>query len=394
MKIFNLCVSILAFYLTFRTAEQLGIRNPLLAVVFMIFTPLYFVLTFSGLTEPLFALFLIGAVYLITRKELLIAAIVVSFMPFIRSEGLIIMIVFGFYFLVTRQLKYLPWLLNGHLVFSLAGFVVYHDFLWVFNKIPYASLETKYGSGPVLHYVFQLNYVIGIPLYFLLVAGLISYPWQYLKTRTPLLREEYILVVFGFFAYLIAHSVFWYFGIFNSMGLKRVLLGVLPLICLMALRGYNFIIDGISAKINIAGMVAGSLLILYVLIFPFTHNPAAINWKKDMKLTGAQKMAAAVGIYIKENPVAPGARLLYFFPYLSETLKIDHFDSLRRVDLSLKNISTLHKDDRIIWDNWFAVIEAHVTLETLINTPGLFHEIDFTSKNEDREVRFVIFRKE
>ncbi len=394
MKIFNLCVSLLSFYLTFLTAERLGIRNSLLVIVFLIFTPLYYVLTFSGLTEPLFALFLIGAIFLTIRKAWIPAALVVSLMPFVRSEGLISIMVFGLYFIITKKWKYLPWLLTGHLIFALAGYFVYHDLLWVFNKIPYASLTQKYGSGPFLHFIYQLNYVIGIPLYLMLVAGIISYPWQYLKKKTDIIPEEYLLVVLGFFTFLFAHSVFWYFGIFNSMGLKRVLLGVLPLIGLMALRGFNFLIEALPAGQKYIRLVAGSLLVIFVVIFPFTHNPAAIDWSKDLTLTGEQKLAKGVAGYVRNNPVGRGARLLYFYPYLSEALQVDHFDSVKRLDLSLKDLSSLQRDDRIIWDNWFAVVESHVTLETLAQTPGLIREIDFSAKNDGREIRFVIFRKD
>ena len=394
MKVFNLCVSLLTFYLTYLTAQLLGIRNSLLVVVFLVFTPLYYILTFSGLTEPLFGLFLICAVYLSVRKAGLVAAIVVSLMPFVRSEGLIFMVVFALYFIVTKQWKLLPWLFAGHLVFAVAGYFVYHDFLWVFNKIPYASLQHRYGSGPLLHFIFQLNYVIGVPLYVLLVAGLIGYPWKFFRKRMTFLPEEYLLVVFGFLVFLVAHSVFWYLGIFNSMGLKRVLLGVLPLICLIALRGFNLITEEIPVKNRYFKPVLGSLIALYVVIFPFTGNPAAIHWNQDMKLTGEQKLAKAVAGYVRENPAPPGSRMLYFFPYLSETLNVDHFDTLRRADLSPENFTTVQKNDRIIWDNWFAVVESRITLEKLANTPGLIREIDFSSKEGDREVRFVIFRKE
>jgi hypothetical protein len=215
-----------------------------------------------------------------------------------------------------------------------------------------------------------------------------------LGKRIALLPEEYLLVISGFFAYMVAHSVFWYFGIFNSMGLKRVLLGVLPLVGLVALRGFNFIIYGIPEKIKIMRFVIGSLIVVYVLVFPFTHNPAAINWKKDMHLNGEQELAVAVARHVRENPFAPGARLLYFYPYLSETLNVDHFDSLRRVDLSITNLGEIKRNDRVIWDSWFAVVEAHVTLDLLLQTPGLVREIDFSSNDGEREVRFVILSKE
>ena len=394
MKVFNLCVSLLTFYLTYRTAQRLDIRNPLMVIVFLIFTPLYYILTFSGLTEPLFALFLIGAIYLTIQKAFVPAALAVSLMPFVRSEGLIIIVVFVLYFIITKKWRYIPWLLAGHLIFAIAGYFVYHDFLWVFNKLPYANLGHKYGSGQFLHFVYQLNYVIGIPLYLLLVAGLFSYPWRYLKKKMVVGHEEFLLVVLGFFAFLFAHSVFWYFGIFNSMGLKRVLLGVLPLICLIALRGFNFLTEELSVGKEKVAAIIGNLLFISVIVFPFTGNPAAINWGKDLSMTGEQKIAKGVAAYIKENQVKPGARLLYFYPYLSETLNVDHFDSLRRIDLTLASLNKLQQDDRIIWDNWFAVVEAHIGLETLIKTPGLTREIDFSSKTGSRDIRFVIFRKE
>lgn len=394
MKIFNLCVSILTFYLTFLTARRIGIKNPLLVILFMIFTPLWYILTFSGLTEPLFALFLIGAVYLAVQKSGLMAAVVVSLMPFVRSEGLIIILVFGIYFMFTKQWKFLPWLAAGHLFFAIAGYFVYHDLLWVFNKIPYASLGPKYGSGPFLHFVYQLNYVAGVPLYILFIVGVISYPWSYLRRKITYSPEEILLFVFGFTAFLLAHSAFWYFGIFNSMGLKRVLLGVLPLICLVALRGFNFITEEIPAWNRSFRPIIGTLLLFYVVIFPFTSNPAAIHWNREMNLTKGQELALGAAAFIRDNPVPKGARLYYVAPYLSEALQIDHFDPGHRLDLSTNCLSSLGHDDRIIWDSWFSPVEANVTLESLDGMAGLKREIDLSSQDEGRNVRLVIFRKE
>jgi hypothetical protein len=419
MKLFNLCVNLLTFHLTYLTARSLSLPNPLLSVVFLLFMPLYYILTFSGLTEPLFAFFLIGAVYLAVQRKFLLAAIVVSFMPFVRSEGLIIMIVFGCWLLVKKQWKYLPLLLTGHLVYSVAGYFVYHDLLWVFTKIPYSSLEPKYGSGPLLHFIFQLNYVIGIPLYFLLVAGILSYPWHWFRSyqnqdrfqpgssyqdrlnlqpvnqkSVVIYSDETILILAGFFLFLIAHSLFWYLGIFNSMGLKRVLIGVAPLMSLIALRGYNLITAELFTKYKLAGQITGGMLLAYLLIFPFTHNPAAINWNQDMKLTREQALAKAVASYVKANPVQLQNKLLYTHPYLSEVMNIDHFDERRRQDLTFQNIDQMQSGDKLIWENWFAVVESKTTLERILNSPGLVREINFSSKSEGREVKFVVFRKE
>ena len=51
--------------------------------------------------------------------------------------------------------------------------------------------------------------------------------------------EEIVLILCGFGAFLIAHSLFWYLGIFNSLGLKRVLIGIMPMMALIVLYGFN-----------------------------------------------------------------------------------------------------------------------------------------------------------
>ena len=44
-------------------------------------------------------------------------------------------------------------------------------------------------------------------------------------------------------------------------------------------------------------------LVLYVIIFPFTDNPASINWNKEMRLTTSQKLTKSVTEYLKNQPV-------------------------------------------------------------------------------------------
>ena len=394
MKLFNLSVSVLAFYLTFLTARELKMPNPILSVVFLIFMPLYYILTFSGLTEPLFALFLIGGIFMAVQRKFIAAAVIVSFMPFVRSEGLIIMVVFGLWLLAGKSWKYLPWLLTGHLLYTVAGFFIYNDLLWVFTKIPYSSLEPKYGSGPLLHFVNQLNYVIGVPIYFLTVAGIISYLWHWTKKTILITPSETILVVTGFLLFLIAHSLFWNLGIFNSMGLKRVLLGVAPLISLIALRGFNFITLELLPGYRIAGRITGVLLVAVVAMFPFSGNPAAIDWNREMKLTREQTMARVAAMHMLEHPVPPRHKMLYTHPYLSEAMQVDHFDKKLRLDLNKHTLNTLQPGDKVIWDNWFAVIETNVSLDELLGMQGLIREIDISSKTGDREIRYVVFRKE
>lgn len=273
IKIFNSLFSSLTLLFTYLTAKKIANKQSFLTVVLLCFAPLNFVITFSGLTEPLFAFFLIFSTYLLISEKEISSSVIISFLPFVRSEGLILLGVFALYFFVKKKYKILPFLLTGHILYSIAGYFYYHDFLWVFTKIPYAKLSSTYGSGPLFHFVGQLTYVIGIPFYILLVAGIIfiiiSFFNKQYREVTNKYTEKLVLIYGGFLAFFVAHSLFWYFGIFNSMGLKRVLICVLPFIALIGLDGFNFLTEKLIMN-KTAGRITGLIIIAYIVIFPFT----------------------------------------------------------------------------------------------------------------------------
>jgi hypothetical protein len=173
-------------------------------------------------------------------------------------------------------------LLCGHVIYSIAGFFVFKDFFWVFNKIPYAHLSSIYGNGELSHFVEQLFYVIGAPNYILFWVGVIIIIWKSIKNKITIELQTFVFL--GFFSFFIAHSLFWYLGIFNSMGLKRVLIAVCPLMAIISLIGFNFLTNEIFINKRILKITSQCLLLVYILIFPFTANPAAINWKIELAI--------------------------------------------------------------------------------------------------------------
>lgn len=362
IKLFNAIVTFISIFLTYKIAKRLQLKNAIISALISIFTPLYFVLTFSGLTEPLFALFVSAVIFLTLKERNIAAGLILSFLPFVRSEGLIIIGVFGLYHMIKKQWKNIPLLTIGHGVYALAGFFVYNNPLWVFTQIPYASLSSPYGNGPLFHFVEQLVYVLGIPVYILFWLGFLSVLHKSITKKAS--YELIILFLTNFFVFLAAHSLFWYFGIFNSMGLKRVFLGMMPVIAIIALEGFNFVTETILWKRKYARTILQALLILYVVIFPFTSNPAAVNWKKDMNLSDDQKIALKVVEFIKEKK-GMNHRFIYMHPYLSEALNIDCFDPAKRIELNEKNLSLLQKGDIIVWENWYSVVEGGVQKERL-----------------------------
>ncbi|MEI6765681.1 MAG: hypothetical protein WCM76_08575 [Bacteroidota bacterium] len=389
VKIFNALVTLFTIFFTYKTALKLNIKNPVVSAVILVFSPLFYILTFSGLTEPLFALILILGIYIVIEKKYTAASVLISFLPFVRSEGLIILCVFVFFLLLKNQWKYIPWLLTAHVIFMIAGMIVYGDILWLFTKIPYAQLTSTYGSGRLFHFVGQMNYVTGLPVYILFWTGIIGLIWQLFARKISV--ELMVLVFAGFGSFFIAHSLFWYFGIFNSMGLKRVLICVIPLISIMSLVGFNTLTETILKGRKIPRIIIQSLLIAYIIIFPFTSNPAAVNWKTDMMLSVDQQCALETGKFIAQNS-GTNHRFIFSHPYLSEVLNIDPFDKSRHEVLSVESIKGLKTGDIIIWENWFSVIENGIGKDILDTSPRLKNTYNLSINDGAREIMYAVYQ--
>lgn len=388
MKAFNTLVVAITIFFTYRCAQQLALKNTLLITGILIFSPLYFILTFSGLTEPLFALFTATGLYAILKDKLITGAVIISFLPFVRSEGLIIIGVFAVYYLIKNQWKALPYFAVGHILYSIAGYFVYGDLLWVFRKIPYAHLSSIYGEGTLTHFVEQLYYVVGAPIYVLFCLGFLSIIYKSAKMKTS--KELFILVFLSFCSFFLAHTLFWYLGIFNSMGLKRVLIAVMPLISIIALIGFNFLTDeilqtkkGIRAIINYA-------IVLLIIAFPFTQNHAAVHWEKDLSLTKDQVIANDIANFIRVE-IKGKHRFIFAHPYLNEALKIDPFDKNVKLELQKDVFNKVQQGDIIIWDSWFSVLERDISSESLKENTR-FSEI-FRIENEGSST-FIVYQFE
>lgn len=390
IKIFNALITFFTLFFTFKTLQRLKINNSIVGAIILLFSPLCFVLTFSGLTEPLFGLFIIIGLYAILVDKPILSCILISFLPFIRSEGLIIMSIFGLYFLLKKQWKFIPLLLIGHIVYMISGYFVYKDFFWVFNKIPYARLSSTYGSGGLHHFIEQMLYVVGIPIYILFWLGVISIIWKSIKRSMSL--EVQIIVFLGFFSFFVAHSLFWHFGIFNSMGLNRVLIGVAPLIAIIALIGFNFLTEEILKERRILRLTLQGLLLAYIIIFPFTSNPAAINWKEDLSLSIDQHAAKEIADFIVQKKSA-NQRYVFAHPYLSEALNIDHFDPDKRLTLTQDYMNFTKTGDVIIWENWFAVVEHGVTKENLDQNEELICLYNLSVLDEGKEKLYSVYER-
>lgn len=392
MKFFQIAISALAMLLTYLTARTLHIKNAPLVGLFLLFSPSFLCHTLSGLTEPLFALLLIAPIYLFLKNRIVWALLLVSFLPFVRSEGLIICGVFGALLLLEQQYKLIPLLLFGHVVYSVAGYPVHSDLLWVFAKIPYARMDSIYGQGTWFHFFENLPVITGVPLCILLATGVaakISYLFRIGFTTTT--TREVFLIYGCFAAYFIAHVCFWALGIFNSFGMMRVLVGVLPLMVLIELQGFNALVAFFRTAFSRSFAIA--TILVYVIVFPFTPNHYAWNYKRDFCLLTTQVLIEEMVQYIRST-YPDYENYCYFFDanYVSQAMNIDYFDEKvsKRVWANWEHLSP---NSFVIWDDWYSAFEMKTSLESVADNPKLEFVKEFSTKYHDgNERRIILFK--
>ncbi len=390
IKVFNLLNTIFTFYFIYKSALALKLNRSIVAVLIAMCSPLYYTHTFSGLTEPLFALFVAIALYLSLNKNFITAAVIVSFLPFVRSEGLIVAGIYLLYFIVLKNWKAIPFLLAGSVVYGLAGSFVYGSVFWVFSKIPYATLNSVYGSGDLLNFVYQLYYVVGAPVYIFLGLGIFYVTSQFFNKSFPL--ELRILVLLGFLAFFVAHTMFWYLGIFNSMGLKRVLLGVMPYVSILGLCGFNWLVDNLFSKFPGFLNPIKIILLAYLILFPILPNPAAINTKRDLMLTREQQLAIEISQKVNvDRTVSP---LFFNHFYLSLILDVDYFDPEKRRELDSNLIQQSQKGTIIIWENMYALQKSGIDQKYFDKHPELVKLYECRGEVHQKEMIWALYQKQ
>lgn len=385
IKFFNLILASLCIFFAYKTAKIINDKTAWLTPIVLMTSTMFVTLTFSGLTEHLFAFISILGAFFFLKRKLWLSIIIISFLPFVRSEGLIIIAIFGSVLLLQKNWRLIPLLLFGHIIYSIIGAFHYSDLLWVFNKIPYASTNSPYGNGSAFHFIDQLNYVIGLPNYILLCIGLINSALYFYRKKNSLIT---IIIIIGLpMAFIIAHSIFWYFGIFNSMGLKRVLIDILPFIAIISSFSiYPLFVNNFK---NGKWKVYACLVLVSILfLFHITPNNSSINWNKHLDLMPDQK--CIVSMYKEGKLPLENKKYLFNHPYLCEVLNLDPFDPIRSGVLKAEN---LNNSDSviIIWDNWFSVVQGNTSKE-LLNKLADYRSGHFC-KIDETQVEIGIYEK-
>ena len=376
MKLFQCAVVAGSAGCAYVAARALRLPMPELAILLAYAAPDYFIIQFSGLTEPLFGLVLVGAVALALTGWSGWSAALVSWLPFVRSEGFILLGVWAVYLAWRRQWGQLPLLVLGYAVFSAVGAVALGEPGWVFGHNPYATVSV-YGHGDWPHFFISLPGLLGWVvaalaglggLRMLLDCRLLA------RRRDPLFSAELLLIYGSITVFIAAHTIFWALGLFNSFGLTRVLAVTTPLFAVVALKGLNWLAEGgqtagARRRIRLAGAVAA-------VAFLFTGARNAFRWQRDFTRPPDQLVAEKAAAWMRQTYGPARRPLAYEFPYVAVATHTDFFDPQTHPATVLNRqgqVESLPVGGLLVWDDWFARTEGRVQL-AVMRADGRFRE--------------------
>lgn len=375
ITVFNILCGLGSAWFAYRTAKLLKLDYAPLVILFLFFTPVYFPTINSGLTEPFFGLVLITVVYLYFKEKYFWATVLISFLPFVRTEGNLLLPLFFLVLLYRRKYFFIPFLAFGSLLYSFIGWLYYKDWLWLISQNPYTgSNRDFYGHGPFMYFINGNYYIWGNALTILLVVGILVLFFKgfvFLKNKNDEKNQFYIeelFLVFGTAAvYFFAHTLMWWKGWANSLGLIRVLAGIVPCAALVFLRGLNVLMLPFIKKIR-----AVEITILVLLLFWVVKNPFEQHYY-PFKLGKEEAVLKKAADWYKQSAFT-NKQMYYIYPIFAHFIDIDPFDSEKYKELwglypTIREygFDVIPDSTVIFWDAHFGPNECQIPLDTILN---------------------------
>ncbi|MBK5285773.1 MAG: hypothetical protein JJE25_10260 [Bacteroidia bacterium] len=362
IKVFNILTGLLTAYFIFRIAQKLNYRFPLLVIIILCSMPMYFILMISSLTEILLSFVIIFSAWLFLNKKYFWFAVVASFLPFARTEGFFLLPVFALPLLYEKKFRTIPFLLTATIFYSIIGSFAYHDLFWIINQMPYIGGDNVYGSGSLFHFVTSYKELTGLLPALLLVTGTGVLIFQSVKENKSnnFSDYEWLLIFLPFFFYFAMHSFLWWRGLGSSLGLTRVIAGVLPCAALLCLRGWNFIYELLPDKKYIR------LSLLSVLLFLLMREPFKRN-RIPYPLSGTEEIVNESSKWLSQSEYFRN-KIYYNDPTFCFFLDINPYDSSRikeHVPDREHPESGIGEGEIVLWDAHFSPNEGGLPLDRM-----------------------------
>lgn len=362
---FNCCAFAATTLVGFRMLRKLSV--PLILQLFfpvlLLLSPDYLANVLAGLTEPFFGFLLVLACQFLLERKYILFAIIVSFLPFARSEGQLMVVLAAGVLLFHKEWKALPFLLIGHFVYAIAGLIALDNFWWYFTDNPYSG-DSIYGHGTWDHFWERKTYYLGEHGFLAIGLGLLGLLYVFLIDESRRIRWDFVL--FGglsFTGIVLVHAYLWATGQSGSLGLTRVCtlgLPVMLLIVLYMVRQFDIfhwhIVQGLF------------LCLLIYMAWPLSKNPYT-NWR-PMAMEACIIEAADYVVQHKQ----PGVKAYYYHPLFALSVGVN--PKQPEVDYRFRNFHAVGKElaemqvgDLILRDSHFGPVECGLPLDSIQNRP-------------------------
>jgi hypothetical protein len=381
----NMVATLATAWITYMIGRKLAMRNPWTLVLLFGLQPVVLGNFHSALTEPTNALVLAFTLYLFVSDHFKSAVIFASFLPLLRTEGLVLLGSMIPFVIVRKRLKLLPWFLTGTVVYSILAAIVSGDVGYFFKNNPYFKFENSGshsfdpGSGSLFYFLENQRQITGFWITLLLVVTLILgliYIIQRLNKKTPHeLSQVLIWLLFPvYFGYLAAHSLIWYWGILGSHGLFRVFMVVAPVTALIA----QYAIHKLMAQdVRILNRLMKVLTVVgcFLLGYPGAHLP--YPWENKPSITGYPGMTQLeMAIEFVEKKGWSNYPIVHQFPELNVQMDLDPFVQGNELsNYSTFYIWSINKSEPekdwlpdssvVVWDNFHARRDAPMLLSEI-----------------------------
>jgi hypothetical protein len=355
VRVMSLLLAIAIGLVAYRIARKQGYRIPALATIVLFAQPLFYVHSFSELTEIPFAFVAVLAFWAYQSKNFLAMTILVAITPSGRPEGFFLIALAALALVCHRRWKYLFILPLPLLLWSYLGWLSWgapNDlpwYRWLQKNWPYAA-KSAYGRGPWYAFIIQLPVLLS-PLIFPALpigvalsvrAGLrrVGKTFAFFTDHTA--RCQF-LIAFIPLTILFVHSVLWATGRMASNGELRYLLCVAPLWALLCAQGFEWVWERfrLPAPFIVAGIFAT------VPIFPNRYYqvvPFKIQAEDHLGLAVADWYRTTPGLRDDYPKVMASLPAIYFALDLSQS-NPQHGETWGQ-----KNAHATHDGVILFWD--------------------------------------------
>ncbi len=380
IRFYNVLAAIFTVLCLWRISVNRKLENAWLAIPFALFAPVFTIMIPTAMTEVTGAMVLMLATYMYFKKEYTISAVVISFLPFARTEGMFIIPLFALMFILRQQWRALPLLLTGTLLIAVAGGIWFRDFTYIVSQFPYSSESAAmYGSGSMWYYLERTKMIWGIPLALLFVPGILFHFYQLISTRFSLREkypDEFMLLFMPVFVIVAFHSLVWYLGI-GALALDRFMALIVPSFVFFSLRGYNFLEQFIPRRIHGLHWLLKILVLVVVIRTPF------VLYRLPVPLMPQEVVLKEACLFIRENNLDTNL-IIYYAPFVFRCLDISPQDQSRireRVFDDNNPGKYVPPGSILVWDAHFAANEGRLPLERVIES-GQFEKLAVFTPDE------------